>query len=344
MTVNIDRDTITLVRTIEFKKKPFPYYLNKYFSSIYESQEEQINFELVFGERRLAPFVSPMLEGRPLPDQGYEVKSFKPAYIKPKNAVKPQPMMKRRVGEAYLGSLSPAQRYNIYKMELFIQQAEAIDNRLEWMAVQSLLYGKVTISGENYPKCEVNYGRNSALTIKAKKPWTDEDALIVDDLEESSVTMASVPGGSQAKDIYFGPAVWKCMRKNKQIRDQLDTQVAGTNASIDRGPQTAADDVVFVGSLGGGRLKLHCDSRQYQDDAGNMQPFLPEGVVMPVGDVEGVQCFGAIMDVKVLRPMRTFPKSWVQEDPSVEYVMTQSAPLVVPARPNGSALLTGVLK
>jgi hypothetical protein len=53
--------------------------------------------------------------------------------------------------------------------------------------------------------------------------------------------------------------------------------------------------------------------------------------------LNGTRCYGAIRDKRAgLAAMSLFPKMWDQEDPSVTYTMTQSAPLMVPGNPNNS--------
>ena len=64
-------------------------------------------------------------------------------------------------------------------------------------------------------------------------------------------------------------------------------------------------------------------------------------VIVASQDIEGVQAFGAIQDPSagyVAVPF--YPKSWIQDDPGQRFLMTQSAPLVVPLRPNGSVAAT----
>ena len=53
--------------------------------------------------------------------------------------------------------------------------------------------------------------------------------------------------------------------------------------------------------------------------------------------LEGVQAYGAIRDEEIgLQPVPYYVKSWIQYDPSVRYAMLQSAPIMVPFRPNAS--------
>ena len=48
-----------------------------------------------------------------------------------------------------------------------------------------------------------------------------------------------------------------------------------------------------------------------------------------------------IMDEKAaFKALRYFSKSWLEEDPAVRWLLMQSAPLVVPYRPNASLCAT----
>ncbi|WP_225521065.1 major capsid protein, partial [Escherichia coli] len=68
---------------------------------------------------------------------------------------------------------------------------------------------------------------------------------------------------------------------------------------------------------------------------GDEQSYLPEGtLILGNTQAEGVRCYGAIQDNQALNEGITsatrYPKHWeVIGDPSCEYTMTQSAPLMV---------------
>ena len=56
-----------------------------------------------------------------------------------------------------------------------------------------------------------------------------------------------------------------------------------------------------------------------------------------LSDIGGVRGFGAIRDKRAgLQALEVFSKMWEEEDPSVEYLMSQSAPLMVPRNPNAT--------
>ena len=54
--------------------------------------------------------------------------------------------------------------------------------------------------------------------------------------------------------------------------------------------------------------------------------------------VEGIQAFGAILDSAAnLEVADVFSKMWDQPDPSARFIMSQSAPLMIPVNPNCTA-------
>jgi len=80
-------------------------------------------------------------------------------------------------------------------------------------------------------------------------------------------------------------------------------------------------------------------SAWYIDPADSVEkPILPTGtVILASPAIEGVRAYGAIRDEQAgLQAAPYFVKSWTEEDPSVRFIMMQSAPLVVPYRPNAS--------
>ena len=91
----------------------------------------------------------------------------------------------------------------------------------------------------------------------------------------------------------------------------------------------------YVGSIDG--VDYYTYQQPYTADDGTPAKMLADGSVIfgSRGQVEGYQAHGAIKDGKAgYQAFEFWPKNWIDEDPSLEFVMTQSAPLVVPARPN----------
>jgi hypothetical protein len=67
---------------------------------------------------------------------------------------------------------------------------------------------------------------------------------------------------------------------------------------------------------------------------------MPDNTVIGVGAVGGVRAYGAILDFEQFNAVEVFWKTWRENDPSVEYLMCQSAPILVPTRINASMRAT----
>ncbi|WP_412059071.1 major capsid protein [Bartonella sp. DGB2] len=76
---------------------------------------------------------------------------------------------------------------------------------------------------------------------------------------------------------------------------------------------------------------------RYVDENDQLQKILPDYTVIVASrtQLEGARCYGAISDEKAsYQAQRYFVKSWAEEDPAVRWLLLQSAPLIVPYRPN----------
>lgn len=335
-------DTQELVGLIEDRKAPVPYLARNYFPGIMEFETEEVSFDYVLGERRMAPFVSPMSEGKVMRSRGSTMKSFRPAYVKPKHSINPAEPLKRMPGEQLLGNLSPEARLMRMKAQRFVEQSEMIDNRIEWMVCEIMKNGTVTVEGESYPKQVVDYNRDANLskTLLTTARWNDSAPQILDDIEDMATAMGAADFGAPATDIIVAPDVWAVMRKNAEVKDLLDTNYLGGNSNLDRSPQAydVDSDPIEVGRIG--RFRVLVDARDYEDDTGSTVKYLGSGEVLMVSRaVMGVQSFGAILDLDVMHAMRAYPKEWKEQDPSLWMCMTQSAPLPIPQKINATAYL-----
>ena len=125
------------------------------------------------------------------------------------------------------------------------------------------------------------------------------------------------------------------MRAASKISTRLDLRRAGdVNVNFSAGRK--AEGAVYQGMLGSYRLWTYAG--WYIDAGGTEQQIWPDNTVVLVGDaLEGVQAYGAIRDLKAgVAAGPYFFKSWEEENPSVRWILMQSAPLLYPRRPNAS--------
>lgn len=302
--------------------------------------------------KRIAPFVAPNLQGVVQRHKGYDTRSFKPAYIKIKDVVEPSMVMPRLAGEALgTGSLTNEQRRAILIAEMLKQQNVRIENTWEVMAAQATIYGYVDVSAPDYPAVRVDFRRDASLTITAD--WTTAGLTLWNLLDQLNVGKALVndlsASGSVVRDYIFGAEAWAkfCDIAGKDLfgRDGLmDTTLRGSDTKVTR-VMEGLEGIEYVGRIQGidgqGYKDIYVNTQKYRDLDDKDQYMMPQNAVVGVTDaISGYRCFGAIHEKKAqYRALEKFPKMWEEEDPNVEYLMTQSAPLMVPRDPNASFLM-----
>jgi hypothetical protein len=275
---------------------------------------------------------------------GYTTQSFTPAYTKPKHVVDPNRQFSRLAGEAIGGSSNPAARWNAAVAENLREERDAITRLWNWMAAMAVMHGEVTVAGEDYPTQVVSFGRDAALTqiLTLTARWGEADADPLGDIRDLRRT-AFAKGGSPITRLTFGLDAYDLFQANEDVQKLLTGKdIARQSDSYLSALGSEDQPFEFMGRLQGangqGGVDIYTYNEQYEDESGATVSMMDSYDVIGTGNgLNGTRCFGAIRDKRAgLAAMPLFPKMWDQEDPSVTYTMTQSAPLMVPGNPNNS--------
>jgi hypothetical protein len=336
--------TATLIEVLRVQKPNTAYWLDSFFGRTINFTSEEILFDKVVQQRRLAPFVSPVVQGRVMKKLGYTTQSFTPAYTKPKHVVDPNRQFSRLAGEAIGGSSNPAARWNAAVAENLREERDAITRLWNWMAAMAVMHGEVTVAGEDYPTQVVSFGRDAALTqiLTLTARWGEADADPLGDIRDLRRT-AFAKGGSPITRLTFGLDAYDLFQANEDVQKLLTGKdIARQSDSYLSALGSEDQPFEFMGRLQGangqGGVDIYTYNEQYEDESGATVSMMDSYDVIGTGNgLNGTRCFGAIRDKRAgLAAMPLFPKMWDQEDPSVTYTMTQSAPLMVPGNPNNS--------
>ena len=312
--------------------KAKPVLLNMFFPMEQTFDTEEVYFDRVQRARRLAPFVVPTVQGKPQRARGYNTMSFRPPYLKPKHIIEPHKMLKRRVGEQLLGSMTPQQRFNLALFDNMLIEDDEITRREEWMAAQLLLTGAMICQGEDHPPVQVDLNRNASHTVvlTGSLRWNQAGIDPYQNLRTWAKTVQRNSGfhpgavvfDPLAADYFLNaPSVTRVMNTYRQTSGNVDLAGKVTGGGL-------GEEVKYLGTIG----EFDCFQYQqlYTDEAGNVQQFMPDNSVImgnPVG-CQGIRTYGAIMDADAgLAPLARFPKVWKTDDPSAWFSMMQSAPL-----------------
>jgi hypothetical protein len=333
-------NTHTLLGVMREVEAPSNYWLGLAFPNVITSDQEYIDFEKIPSVgRKLAPFVMPLAQGRPIYEEQSRVHRFKPAYSKSLDPVTPTRTITKRPGSLLSDApMSQMAKYNAIKADILAYHRDATERRWEWLAAQAIIEGKVTIEGDDYPAVTVDFGRDAGhtITLGVGARWGETGVSIMDDIQTWIDLMHDAEFGGAPTRITIGTDVWKVMRKDEEIRDLLDINLRGSDVQITRG-LLPAGEVRFVGTLGIG-LDVYVYN-DYYHAAGSVVRFMnAKDVVLTGPNVMGYRCYGAIQDVNAqFQPLPIFPRNFIpQNDPAIEHILTQSAPLMVPVNPNAT--------
>jgi hypothetical protein len=325
---------------------PGSYFLDLVFNKELTFDTDVILFDSVYVTREMAPFVAPNVQGRVMTEKGYSTKSFKPAYVKPKHVVDPSKPLPRMAGTPINAPMSFAQKFEARIGMNLEAERNQILRRMEWMAARGLAAGQITVAGDDYPSVTVGFGRATQLdvTLAGTAKWDGSAADPLADIANIR-RLVRLIGRTSINRITFGENAWELFSSNQQVYQLLSAFYRGS--TTDFSLVSAGLEVEYKGVLAGSGsdvngLQLWVNNSWYQDDQGNLQYYVqPNEVIFTGPGIEGFQLYGAIKDRRAnFVPTKWFPKLWDVEDPSVTYTMTQSAPLPLPAWPNGSARIT----
>lgn len=319
--------------------------LDRFFPNVVEYTTEEVSIDVDVGRRRMAPFVSPLVQGKLVESRRFQTNTFKPAYIKDKRAPDLRKPIRRQIGERIGGEMTPADREQLNLMFEMADQIDMINRRLEWMAANALVSGKITVIGDGFPTTVIDFGRSSSLTITLS--GADKWPLSVAPNTTNNVPSQAIEkwqtqvlkeSGSVVTDLVFTNSSWTAFRLDTSIKDNAITfpALSPFGNQVDAGPRVEKG-AVYKGRWGQFDLWLYND--WFIDPLDETEkPMIPDGaVIMSGADLMGTRAFGAILDPAFnYGPMAFAPKSWLVEDPAQRFLMMQSAPLVIPSRVNAA--------
>ena len=325
------------------KTIPFvPYFLGAY-GRVYNTDKQTIHFEEIPDDRRISPFVSPLVKGKVARQRGANISVFAPGYIKDKETIDPQGHFTRVVGEPVNGSLTPGQRLQA----AMVARGNAIQRRflrrMEVMASQLTINGKYTMEGEDFPAVEVDFQRDAGLTqtLAGAARWGQAG---VSPLETIDTFVDSLEFPVARITMGGGAAAW--FKKDPDYREliKVDYNQLGGPATLVMGPQQEnRQKVTYIGSLPTlGNVGIYVNNDTYQDNDGTTKRYVgTDQVVFESSASYGWRCFAGIQDLFAdLRTLDQFWRAWTETgDPAAHYLMMQSAPMLATTSVNSTGVI-----
>lgn len=304
------------------------------------SNTEHIDIDVVKGNRRMAPFVNPKLEGKVVERDGYTTFSYKPAYIKPKMITTAEDILKRQAGEVIYGATStPSTRAAEQLAQDMAELDRMITRRIEWMCAKALTTGKIPVQGDGVDD-EVDFlmSSDNIITLSGSALWTDHtDSDPLQNLKAWK-RQVSKQSGLVVTDAVFGADAMDNFLKCDNVlgaNNLFDMR----NVNIGRiEPRVMADmGVTYYGTITEIGLDLWTyEEYFYNEVTKTTDDMMPKDkVLLLAAGARREMHYGAIKDLSAIAPVPRFPKSWITEDPSSRLLMVQSSPLPAPHQIDG---------
>ncbi len=308
---------------------PQMYLTRTYFADSITYATKHIDFDIKKGKRRMSPFVNRYHQGKLVERRPFSSKRFEPPYIKDKRVTKAGDYLERQPGEpVYVqgGAMTPAQRAVKILAEDATEQQMDLNRRIEWMSAKSLFTGEIPVVGDGVDMTiDLEYGAEQLLTLTGGDRWTEATATIVNNIRTWKRAIKQRTG-KIVRRVTLGRNVAISIENNEALQKALD------NRRTEAGRleyKEMPDGAEYIGYLAAAGVELFTYDEWYYDEATDTEKeMVPENAVLLVA--EGARMrrhYGVISDTKAKNfQAETFVKSWEEEDPSVRFLLLQSAP------------------
>ncbi len=302
--------------------------IRTFFPKMVENDTEYVDIVLKKGSKKLAPFVSPKVAGKVVDSAKRTVVTYKPAYIKLKHVTKATDILSQTNTPIYANDETATDRVAQLLVEEITEDTIAIDRRIEWMASQVLQTGKCPIVGDEINEViDCLFDASQIKTLEGAERWSEDGSSPIKTLR--TLRKERTDAGGKAPDtVAMGVELYETYINHNETKEMFkESRIFRGNLA----PTLQVEGVIYIGYIPELATHIYVYDESFVNDEGKNEYLVnTKGFIYGSTKAEGVVAFGAIKDFKALYATKIFIKSWEEEDPSVRYLLTQSAPVVIP--------------
>lgn len=305
-------------------------------------EDDKAIFDVRKGGRPMAPFVHTDTGAVNMEREGYNTMEIGFCEIAPQRVIDKTDLMKRAFGEDVLGAMTPEQRAKKMLVKDMMDMRAAIQRRLEWMARQIILTGRLDIFRYT------NEGRDAQTTLVADFNFTNNLTTTAwdqtgHDIEADFNQMFDMvyDGGGYVDTIVMDPASAAVLLRDDAFMKQYDRKNVNMG-EINTRYNGAGIRYIGTNSLG---VDMFSISGNFIDDDGTAKPILPRGTVI-AGAKNMLKCiYGPVTQVEGYGEAATF-KTYIKKqvpkrigDPNTNVIANRiiSRPMMMPVNVDGWA-------
>lgn len=307
----------------------------------------KIDIDVIVGNKKLAPFVSPIDgAGKVIKRNGKKTSTVQAPAIRLKKKLPASMFSEREAGTTiYInaGEKEKAKQQKIAREQKDLKNR--VVRRIEWMCCQALK-GEINVEQEDIA-FNVDFAlpetHKPVLTSTAK--WNDltkrasgtaaEDVISnpIADIEDW-VTLIAQDSGLNATDVILGKDAAKSFKHHPKVQAELNNKgmVIG---------QIELKNSNYIGRIK--NIDIWEYSEQYIDDEDQAQYMIDPAATIVVAKCDDYELnFGAVEDLDAAGEVATefFSKMWKENDPSAWWLLVDSHPLPIPKRVEATVYAT----
>ena len=333
----------------ELERQALPRYFTNLMTGgrIFATSDDTIDFAKIYKKKKLAPYVAPYVDGKPIYERKVRVQQFEPSYIKMDDPIVSTQLHRKLPNEwvEHGKILTPGQRLAFLRAEIQSDHLDALTRREEQMIAEAVLTGKVRVGFDDpdYPEVEVDYERDPGHTIvlTGAARWSDSSADPMKDINSWRSRIRRAKFGGSANILSIGRDVWPYMREKSSIRELMDTDIrlsADSQLIANLGLYESADVEVVARFP---NFTIIINTETYEDDDGNEQFFMPvDSIALTAANSQAVMAYGPVRsmpaveefgDTAIPRYSREYTEGGRNPQKGIT---TESSPLPILPMPN----------
>lgn len=321
-------NTYQLINSV---KKMYPvvqFFKDRYFPDGKNFYSEEVIIEMKKGNKKVAPFVVPVVNGIAVKSQKYSGYKYTPALIAPKSVITAADLKAKAFGEDPNSGRSAADRQNELQAERMDDLRQQIMRRHELMGAEILTSGKVTM--KQYAKSE-DFGTDKFVLQELtfyedkfendfvlKTAWATMRAK---DRVKVLYDMASKlrSRGVRAMDVVLGANVAVDLFGDEEFLEYFNKKSVNFG-TIDA--QELPEGVVYNGKINimGVMLDFFTYDEEYEDLDGTNKEFISKDAIIMLAPGLGETVYGSV--------------DFVTKEGSVESYAEKIVPRVIPDENN----------
>ncbi len=324
-------ETRTMLEALEERFPPKMFLKDTFFGGAPETWPTQhIDIDIQKGKRRVAPYVNPLAEGKIVAREGFHTNTYKAPYLKPKMVTTAQDFLTRDIGQNVYGSSEgPEQRAQKKLGKDLATLEDMILRREETQASELLHTGKVTVIGDGVSDIiDFQMEATHIITLSGTDLWDNAASDPLAKLRELK-RLAVKDSGLVPTKCVMGEDAIDAFLINANVTNQLDTR------RIDLGlidPVELSEGVTYYGRIKDVNLDLYTYEEYYVHPVTTVvTPMVePKKILLGNPSARTSTNYGAIQDLDAGGNfvVPRFAKSWRSKDPSAQWLLVQSAPLL----------------